>query len=110
MKREIVHMIVSPASVSPAPLEILTRCGRTIDIPLVFGGPSRYQITAQNGNEFLGTTDERFVTCKKCHSLLTGGMTHGSKRQSAARPVREVNSKNPVGRPKGGRLRPETDG
>lgn len=64
---DVVHMIsgdVPPLSRWVS--KVLTRCGRSIDRPMIDGGPARYQLTAHNGNIFHCTTRERIVSCAKC--------------------------------------------
>jgi hypothetical protein len=74
VKREIVHMLdgVDGHRLLPYPSQLQTSCGRTIVQPIVYGGPSRYEIIALNGNQFFGTTDKRFVTCVKCKKVIRG--------------------------------------
>lgn len=84
MKHEIVHMIghENGAELPSEAKAMLTRCGRTIKHPVVEGVPSRYTLVAENGNQFLCTTRERFVSCIKCINLLTVGSIHGKSRTS----------------------------
>lgn len=78
-KNEIVHMIgdVNGAELPTGDVPLVrTRCGRNIDQPVVDGVPTRYVLTASNGNQFFGTTRLRFVSCIKCNNLLTVGNIH----------------------------------
>ncbi len=55
--------------------KVRTRCGRTIDHPVVTAnvGPTRYELVARNGNQFFVTTRREGVTCQKCRNLITSG-------------------------------------
>lgn len=68
---EIVHMIsgeVMPLARFVS--NVRTRCGRSIDRPMIDGGPARYRLTAHNGNVFKCTLDARVVSCSKCLSTM----------------------------------------
>lgn len=71
---KIVHMIgVKAGLVLPLnSVDVQTRCG-IVACPSAHNGPSLYKLSDEHGNEFLGTTRRRSVTCKKCVSLLTSG-------------------------------------
>lgn len=53
--------------------KVRTRCGRTIDRPVVTANAMRYDLVASNGNEFFCSTRAEMITCQKCRNLLTVG-------------------------------------
>jgi hypothetical protein len=68
---DIVHLISGDVPVLARFVsKARTRCGRTIDRPMVDYGPVRYRFTAHNGNIFTCTLDTRAVTCVKCRKLI----------------------------------------
>lgn len=88
MRHEIVHMIGEQKGIITEELPLgnvatlRTRCGRTIESPLVSGVPTRYEMIAMNGNVFQCTTRARFASCRKCINLI--GATSA---KAIARPV-----------------------
>lgn len=103
----IVHMVGEedgklPVGEVPS---VRTRCGRTIDHPVVAAnvGPTRYDLVASNGNQFFCATRAQFVTCLKCKNLL--GAPHASrpanaqKRTVAHAAVAAARATRPHGRP-----------
>lgn len=99
--------------------EVRTRCGKPANVNSV-GVGATWMIDIA-GNDFYGSTHTEAVTCKKCINLLTVGTIHAKARS----PSRAANTqkralargnpaaasvagshRNPIGRPRGGRLRP----
>jgi hypothetical protein len=69
MRREIVHSIADLPTGGEL-REVRTRCGRTIAEPVVEGDAERYVLVASTGNQFICTTQENFITCQKCLTLV----------------------------------------
>jgi hypothetical protein len=62
-----------------------TRCGRTIDHPVVTAGPARYDLVARNGNRFYCTTQDDLATCIKCMNLITTGTRYAKSIYAKSR-------------------------
>lgn len=99
---KIVHMVGDEIGAKLPEGEVpsvRTRCGRTIERPVVTGnvGPTRYELVARNGNQFFCATRPASVTCVKCKNLLTIGTTYASKSGNPGtnRPL----GRNPSARP-----------
>lgn len=87
----IVHMVGDDKSARLPEGEVAsvrTRCGRTIDRPVVTAnvGPTRYDLIARNGNQFFCSTQPDMITCVKCRNLLTVGTIYAPK------PTRSTNA------------------
>jgi hypothetical protein len=91
--------------------EVRTRCGKSANVDTAVNTAARLIDIA--GNEFYGSTWINAVTCKKCINLLTVGTIHAKTqlpRRAANTKKRRPVARNPVGRPKGGRLRTASSG
>lgn len=63
--------------------KVRTRCGRTIDRPVVTANATRYDLVASNGNEFFCSTRAEMITCQKCRNLLTVGTIYATPTRPA---------------------------
>lgn len=89
-RRMIVHLVTDPVPTGEVPT-VRTRCGRTIDHPVVSAaGPTRYDLIARNGNQFFCSTQSDMITCVKCRHLLTVDANHVRPSRPASPQKRTV--------------------